>query len=73
MTHDPPRTDLARLEALRARLEAVVNDPATSPRDLASVSREYRILVEKISAMTPAAKASPLDEIAKRRAKRGAS
>lgn len=73
MTHDPPRTDLARLEALRARLEAVVSDPATTPRDLASVSREYRILVEKISAMTPAAKASPLDEIATRRAKRGAS
>lgn len=72
MSHDPPVTDLARLEALRARLEGVVSDPSTTPRDLAAVSREYRILVEKIAAMTPAEKASPLDEIAKRRQKRGA-
>ena len=73
MTQDPPVSDLARLEALRARLEAVVNDPSTLPRDLASVSREYRIVVEKIAALAPPDARSPLDEIAARRQKRGAS
>lgn len=66
----PETSDLARLEALRARLQRVVDDPDTSPRDLAGVSREYRIVVEKIAAMTPTSGASKLDEIAAKRAKR---
>lgn len=73
MTQDPPPSDLARLEALRARLEGVVSDPSTTPRDLAAVSREYRIVVEKIAALAPSQARSPLDEIAARRQKRGAS
>ena len=63
----------ARLEALRGRLEAVLNDPDTAPRDLAAVSREYRQTIAKLSALAPAAQGSPLDEIAQRRKKRGAS
>lgn len=72
MARKPPeKTDLARLESARDRLEQVVNDPATSPRDLATVSREYRLLVEKIATMAPTAQRSALDEIAARRQKRG--
>jgi hypothetical protein len=62
----------ARLEALRARLETVLNDPATSPRDLAAVSREYRMTIAKLAELAPAEAGSPLDEIAQRRKKRGA-
>lgn len=62
--------DRARLEALRDRLEAVVSDPETAPRDLAAVSREYRQTVAALSAMAPAAGTSKLDEIAARRRKR---
>lgn len=72
MTHMTEPTTTARLEALRDRLEAVLRDPETSPRDLATVSREYRLTLEKLEASAPAAASSPLDEIAKRRAKRGA-
>lgn len=64
-------TDRERLEALRARLEAVLHNPETSPRDLATVGREYRILVTQLGIAAPATK-SPLDEIAERRRKRGA-
>lgn len=66
----PEPSDLARLQALRDRLRGVVDDPATSPRDLATVAREYRIVVEKIAAMTPSKGGSKLDEIAAKRAKR---
>lgn len=65
--------DRARLEALRTRLEQVVNDPETSARDLASVSREYRQTVAALASMAPAAAGTRLDEIAARRRKRGAS
>lgn len=66
-------SDLPRLEVLRGRLEAVLADPDTSPRDLASVSREYRQTLSAIAELTPAAEGSPLDEITARRRKRGAS
>lgn len=71
MTTKPPAgSDLARLTAARDRLEAVLHDPNTSPRDLATVSREYRLLVEKIGALSPSSASSPLDEIAAKRSKR---
>lgn len=73
MTHDPPTTDRARLEAVRDRLEGVLADQGTSPRDLATVAREYRILVERLAATATPTAASPADEIAARRAARGAS
>ena len=66
-------TDKARLEALRDRLEAVLSDPSTSPRDLATVGREYRLTIDKLAALAPATGGSPLDEIAARRQQRGAS
>lgn len=66
------RSDRARLEALRDLLEGVLNDPETSPRDLATVSREYRLTVATLAASRPAAGSSKLDEIAARRRKRGA-
>jgi len=66
-------TDLDRLTALRARLEAVLADPTTSARDLASVSREYRQTLVQLGELAPADESSALDEIAARRAKRGAS
>jgi len=65
--------DRGRLEAARDRLEAVLHDPETSPRDLATVAREYRILVEKIGETTARTTTSKLDEIAARRAKRKSS
>lgn len=66
------RCDRNRLEALRDRLEGVLNDPETSARDLASVSREYRQTVAALAGLGPAAGTSKLDEIAARRRKRGA-
>ncbi len=68
----PPDGDRARLERLRDLLEAVVNDPATAPRDLAAVSREYRQTVAALASSAPAPGASKLDEIAARRRRRGA-
>lgn len=63
----------ARLEALRDRLARVLDDPNASPRDLAAVSREYRMTLVRLAEMAPAAEGNPLDEIAKRRVARGAS
>lgn len=70
---DSPGTDLDRLEALRGRLEAVLADSGTSARDLAAVSREYRQTLVQLAELGPAAAGSALDEIAERRAQRGAS
>lgn len=67
-----PRTDRARLEDLRDLLEGVLNAPETSPRDLATVSREYRLTVAALATIAPAAGTSKLDEIAARRRSRGA-
>lgn len=72
MTSANANGDRARLEALRDLLEAVVKDPETSARDLATVSREYRLTVAALAALGPAAGTSKLDEIAERRRKRGA-
>ena len=66
-------TDLERLVALRGRIEGVLNNPETSARDLASLSREYRLLVAQLAEMAPPAAGSALDEIAARRQQRGAS
>jgi hypothetical protein len=66
------RSDRARLEELRDRLEGVLNDSETGPRDLATVSREYRQTLAALAAMSPGAGSSKLDEIAARRRKRGA-
>ncbi|MCV7375229.1 hypothetical protein H5P33_21150 [Mycolicibacterium arabiense] len=68
------------MELLRTRLEAIVNDPKTTPRDVVAASREYRIVVAELAKTAPAPKAgapksgtaSTLDEIAARRRKRGA-
>lgn len=73
MTTDPPTTDRARLEAVRDRLEAVLADESTAPRDLATVAREYRILLERLADTGQSSGTSPADEIAARRAARGAS
>lgn len=66
------RADRARLEALRDRLESVVADPGTNPRDLAAVGRELRQTLAALAAVSPTAGTSKLDEIAARRRKRGA-
>ncbi len=68
-----PSSDRTRLEALRDRLEAVLSDPGTSPRDLAAVSREYRQTVAALAQMRPVEGVSKLDEIAARRRQRGVS
>ena len=73
MTNDISLDDRARLEALRALLEAILNDPETPPRDMASVSREYRQCLTALGQLAPAAGDTKLDEIAARRKKRGAS
>jgi hypothetical protein len=65
--------DRSRLEALRSRLEKAMNDPETTPRDLAAVSREYRQTLAALAAIAPPAKGTKLDEIAQRRRKRGAA
>ncbi|MDF2968121.1 MAG: hypothetical protein K0Q93_1899 [Nocardioidaceae bacterium] len=58
--------------ALRDRLQAVLADPQTIPRDLAAVSREYWMTLDKLAEIEPSSGTSPLDEIAARR-HRGAS
>lgn len=65
-------TDLERLTALRARLEAIVGDPDTPARDVAACSREYRQVLDAIAKVAPVSGTSKLDEIAARRRKRGA-
>lgn len=69
---NPPASDRARLEALRDRLQSVLFDPETAPRDLATVSREYRQTVAALAELAPPAAGSKLDEIAARRRRRRA-
>jgi len=66
-------TDQERLVALRGRLEGALNDPTTTPRDLAALSREYRQLLAQLASSALPASGSALDEIAARRVRRGAS
>ena len=63
-------SDRDRLEALRSRLEAVLSDPETPARDLASCSREYRQVLDALAKWAPAGNTSRVDEIAARRRKR---
>ena len=72
MTQADKISDRVRLKALRDLLEAVLKDTETSARDLATVSREYRMTVAALAASAPAPGNSKLDEIAARRRKRGA-
>ncbi|BCO57890.1 hypothetical protein KN246_14715 [Mycobacterium intracellulare] len=67
-----PKTDRARLEALRDRLAEIIDSPETSPRDVIAASREYRITVAALGQSEPAAAGSKLDEIAARRRRRAA-
>ena len=66
-------TDQERLTALRSRIEGVLEDPTTTPRDLAALSREYRQLLAQLAGSALPASGSALDEIAARRVKRGVS
>ncbi|WP_234713898.1 hypothetical protein [Mycolicibacterium chlorophenolicum] len=67
-----PTTDRGRLEALRDRLAGIIDSPETSPRDVVSASREYRIVVAALGQTAPPAAGSKLDEIAARRRRRAA-
>ncbi len=73
MTKDTSPDDRSRLEALRGLLEAILNNPETPPRDVASVSREYRQCLTALGQLAPAAAGTPLDELRARRRDRGAS
>jgi hypothetical protein len=70
---DRPQDDRARLEALRDRLQGILDDPETPPRDMAAVSREYRQTLTALSQLAPPAAGTALDELRARRRKRGAS
>ena len=70
---DTGQSDHSRLEALRALLEGILNDPETSPRDISAVSREYRQCITALGQLAPAPAGTRLDEIAARRRKRGTS
>ena len=72
MSRGEDRSDRARLEALRDLLGAVLTDSGTSARDLATVSREYRLTLAALAATPPVSGGSKLDEIAARRRSRGA-
>lgn len=65
--------DLKRLQSVRARLELVLEDEETAPRDLAGVSREYRLVLDAIRARSDGPAGSAVDEISARRAKRGSA
>jgi predicted component of type VI protein secretion system len=73
MSQAPGADDRARLESVRDRLEAVLNDPDTAARDLAAVSREFRQTLFALGQLAPPEGDTHLDEIAARRRRRGAS
>lgn len=60
------------MEALRDRLAGIIDNPETSPRDVVSASREYRIVVAALGQTAPAMGTSKVDEIAERRRRRAA-
>lgn len=71
-TSSEPPDRLERLAAARDRLSTAI-DTCESMRDLPSLIREYRAVLEEIHTLSPTAKAGdPVDEVAKRRADRGA-
>jgi len=64
---------LRTLRALRDRLADEI-DVCDSPRDLAPLTRELSRVMAEIDALAPPeSKGTPLDELAKRRAARGAN
>jgi hypothetical protein len=73
MPKDTGMDDRSRLEALRGRLEAILNDPETPPRDVATVAREYRQCLTALGQLAPPAAGTPLDELRARRRNRGTS
>jgi hypothetical protein len=61
---------ISRLRATRDRLQAAIED-CESSRDLAALSREYRLTMAELDTLAPKKpKESPVDEIARRRAAR---
>jgi hypothetical protein len=64
---------LTALQALRDRLAAEI-DAGPAPRDLAALSRQFAEVLAQIEKLAPPEqKGTPLDELAKRRAGRGAA
>ena len=64
---------LAALESLRDLLAAEI-DAGPAPRDLAALSRQLTDVLAQIEQLAPPEKkGTPLDELAKRRAGRGAA
>lgn len=61
-----------RLEAARDRLADAI-EVCESLRDLPSLVREYRAVLDSLDSMPDAKEVDPVDEIANRRAKRRAS
>ena len=70
---DPAQDDRTRLEALRDRLQRILDDVETPPRDVAAVSREYRQTLTALAQLGPPAAGTALDELRARRRSRGAS
>lgn len=58
----------ARLLEARDRLAGVIADPDTSARDLAAVSREYRLVLAELAELgTPQKENDVVDQLASRR------
>lgn len=73
-TETPPveADDLMTLTEVAARIAARMDSPDTPPSGLAALAREYRATLAEIEKSRPKAK-DGIDEIAERRARRGAS
>lgn len=73
MSTTPSSSDrISRLEVVRDALSSALNG-CESMRDLPSLSREYRAVLEELQQLSPAGKVGdPIDEIARRRSARGA-
>lgn len=55
------------LVALRDRLAQDIDNPKTSPRDRAALSRQFTAVLDQIAEEATPTKESPLDELRKRR------
>lgn len=58
---------LKTLVALRDRLAQDIDNPMTSPRDRAALSRQFTAVLSEIAEEATPTKESPLDELRKRR------
>lgn len=67
-----PDADLARLAALRDRLEAALADEP-GPRDLPALSREYRTLLAHMRELHTPEETDVVDQLAKRRDAKGSA